>query len=685
MKNIAIDEFDFYPHAAGVTIKNNQTEVLSLCGDFIFGISSKMNPTTKNGTTVLNRTVLSAVTNKAQTKLLQKDNVVELTGLLQDETPFIITFWVADGNLNFKANLEGFEEIKLAFSSSAEERFYGFGEQYRFLDMSQKAFTLCVSEQGIGRGAQPITTLVNLRSKGSGGDDFTTYAPMPVFVTSKNRAAAFNEHTIYHFDIRKSIKDKVSVSAHTNLLFGIFFCAKTPLQLIEKHTQLTGRLAPLPDFAYGTILGVRGGKQAAEEIIARCIEAGTPISALWIEDWQGRRGKNGGPPLWWRWYPDETLYPDFKNWASELSQRGIALLGYANPFLSADQTNPLYCEAVQNGYLVKNQDGFDYISSFFTGPEYTFACVDLTNPQAFDWLKQRMKEGMVENGLSGWMADYGEYIPLTSKVHSENAVAAHCSLPYLWAKLNSELIDETDNRGKLLVFHRSAGAFSNRFATAYWAGDQNPTLDIYDGLASSITALVTSGISGMSINHTDIGGFTTIMTPIYKLTRKKEVMFRWLEYAAFTPVFRTHDGNYSNKLNYQFYYDDEGYAFFAKTARLHNALKWYFKQLEAQAVQKGYPVVRALWLHYPTDEICQTIQYQFLLGSDILVSPVYKMGATQVKAYLPKDEWICPYTGKEFKGGTYEMLPAPIGKPAVLVRKNAPYAKELLESISFNL
>jgi alpha-glucosidase len=471
------------------------------------------------------------------------------------------------------------------------------------------------------------------------------------------------------------------MQVYGNEVNGYLFYGDTPLELVEKHTVITGRLQPLPDFAYGVILGMRGGKKYAEEVLAKCIEHGAPISALWIEDWQGRRGKNGGPPLWWRWYPDESVYPDFKNWANELKERGIALMGYANPFLSADEGNPLYVEGRENNYFIKNQDGSDYISYFFSGKEYTYVCVDLTNEEAFAWLKDRMRTGMIENGLSGWMADYGEYIPLTAKAKEDDIVKAHCELPMLWAKLNSELIDETGNRGNILAFHRSAGMGSNKYATAYWAGDQNPTLDTYDGLASSISALVTGGISGMAINHTDIGGFTTLITPIYNLVRKKEVMFRWLEYGAFTPVFRTHDGNYANPKNYQFYYDEDGYEFYAKMARIHNNLKFYFKSLEKDMVEKGYPMTRALWLHYPEDPECRKIQYQYLLGQDILVTPVTKEGVTEMEGYIPKGEWILPYDGSVLKGGSYQKIPAKMGQPSVLVRKGSNMEKELIKAI----
>lgn len=584
----------------------------------------------------------------------------------------------------FSLCVPGADMVGLRLACGADEGFMGFGEQFTHLDMAGKRFTLCTSEQGIGRGAQPLSALVNLVSPGAAGTDFTTYAPQPVFLTTKNRAFCFEQHSIYWFDFTNSQKGVAEVFVWGNTLSGWLFEDDAPLGLIQKHTAVTGRPRPLPPFAYGAILGLRGGRQRVAEVLDNCLAHGAKVSALWIEDWQGRRGKNGGPPLWWRWYPDETVYPGFKSWAAALKEKGIALMGYANPFLSADEGNPLYVEGRENGYFVKNADGTDYVSHFFSGKEYTFVCVDLTNPAAYAWLKQRMKTGMVENGLSGWMADYGEYLPLEGAAHSGDAVEAHCALPTLWARLNAELIDEAGKRGEVLTFHRSAGAGSNRYATAYWAGDQNPTFDAHDGLASSITALITSGLSGMGVNHTDVGGFTTLITPVYKLARKKEVMLRWMEYAVFTPIFRTHDGAYENSVNYQFYYDEEGYAAFARFANLHAALGWYILKLENQAVEKGWPMVRALWLHYPGDANCRDIKHQYLFGEDLLVSPVWKRGAASVRAYLPEGQWTSPYGGT-FAGGAWHTLPAPLGRPAVLVRAAAPNAERLLQTLREHL
>ena len=46
-------------------------------------------------------------------------------------------------------------------------------------------------------------------------------------------------------------------------------------------------------------------------------------------------------------------------------------------------------------------------------------------------------------------------------------------------------------------------------AMAMWQGDQLVTWDRYDGLVSALHGLINGGFSGISINHSDIGGYTS--------------------------------------------------------------------------------------------------------------------------------------------------------------------------------
>lgn len=63
--------------------------------------------------------------------------------------------------------------------------------------MKGKRVPILVSEQGIGRGAQPLTALLNWVADGAGGDWSTSYAPQPVYVTDHNRSILLENPEVF--------------------------------------------------------------------------------------------------------------------------------------------------------------------------------------------------------------------------------------------------------------------------------------------------------------------------------------------------------------------------------------------------------------------------------------------------------------------------------------------------------
>ena len=78
-----------------------------------------------------------------------------------------------------------------------------------------------------------------------------------------------------------------------------------------------------------------------------------------------------------------------------------------------------------------------------------------------------------------------------------------------------------------------------------WAGDQTMNFNKNGGLPSCLTAMLSSSLVGYSNTHCDIGGY--IAYGSYGLAadslRTPILMSRWLQLAAFSPVFRSHEGN----------------------------------------------------------------------------------------------------------------------------------------------
>lgn len=108
--------------------------------------------------------------------------------------------------------------------------------------------------------------------------------------------------------------------------------------------------------------------------------------------------------------------------------------------------------------------------------------------------------------------------------------------------------------------------------------------------------------------------------------------------------------------------------------------------MNQEASQKGLPVCRHLFLHYPNDENVQRLSYQqFLLGTEILVVPVLDKGRNNVKAYFPKGEscsWQHIWTGKLYSNhGSESCVEARIGYPAIFVKAESAVGETFLTNL----
>ena len=72
------------------------------------------------------------------------------------------------------------------------------------------------------------------------------------------------------------------------------------------------------------------------------------------------------------------------------------------------------------------------------------------------------------------------------------------------------------NASDVVYFMRSGNYKSPNVSRLFWAGDQLVTWDVHDGLRSAIISILSGSLSGFTLAHTDIGGYTAIKTGILK-------------------------------------------------------------------------------------------------------------------------------------------------------------------------
>ena len=597
---------------------------------------------------------------------------------------------VAEHQLQFQVHLEGshaagFNRLFLRYASSKEEQFFGFGQQLSLFDQKGKTLPILVQEHGLGRALPIIADVMNLVYPGSTGSWYTTAVSIPHYVSSQRRSV-FLENTEYSiFDM--SQHDRMEIKLFASEMTGRILHGGTPLELIEEYTTYAGRMRQLPEWVHeGAIIGVEGGTDVALQRLAALTEADVAVSAFWFQDCVGQRKNSAGIQLWWNWKLDETLYPRWGELLTALEkQRSARMMLYVNPFLTnSEGHDQLFQEAKRAGYLVKMQSGDPYLiknTDFFAG------LLDLSNPKTGQWIQQIIKDELIEHlRASGWMADFGEALAFDAVLHSgESPDQWHNRYPEEWAIVNREVFEKSDSEDDFLFFNRSGYTRSPGIATLFWLHDQIQTWDEFDGMKTTVIGALSGSISGFTLVHSDTGGFGSVGISLPKvkailpegkrvpvIVRSKELLLRWMELNAFTPVFRTHEG--VDPLNtVQYYSDPDTFAHLKRFAKVYKAWGFYRKQLVAEAARTGHPVMRHPFLHYPDDPRTYSLRYQFLLGTELMVAPVLDQGADHVRVYLPAGQWTHLWTGETVgsAAGMWKEISAPLGKPAVFYRQGS--------------
>lgn len=575
------------------------------------------------------------------------------------------TITIGQDGENIRVELHGgkLNRFWIRLRNEVGEHLWGGGEQFSHFSLAGRRFPMWTQEPGVGRDMTTRMALIAENDGKAGAHEAATYYPQPTFISSRHYALHVDSPAYSVLDFSSPMFHEIEVW-DADFRFELFRGASLE-DLVRQLARRFGHGGQIPEWVYnGAILGLKRGTERNFEILEQALAAGVHVSGMWSEDWCGLRHTSFGARLFWDWQWSEKRYPQLPEKIRELKARGIRFLVYNNPNLCSD--GPLFREAAEKGLLTKNPDGSPCTIDF---GEFDCGFVDFTSEQGRQWYKDRIiRQSMLDLGVSGWMADFGEYAPTDMRVASgEDGWKVHNQWPALWARVNAEAIAEAGLTDEILFFMRAGYTGSQRYCKLMWAGDQLVDFSRHDGLETAICAALSCGMVGNTVSHSDIGGYTTL----YGNVRTEEVFMRWAEMNAFTPVMRTHESNRPDE-SFQFYQSETALAHLARMTRIYRALVPYLKSLSAEAVATGLPIQRPLALHYEADCATWAIHDQYLYGRELLVAPVHKSGVRRWRAYLPQGEtWIHLWSGTACEGGQTVEVAAPFGEIPVFYRKGS--------------
>uniref|UniRef100_A0A7I3ZZJ0 Maltase n=1 Tax=Physcomitrium patens TaxID=3218 RepID=A0A7I3ZZJ0_PHYPA len=451
-----------------------------------------------------------------------------------------------------------------------------------------------------------------------------------------------------------------------------FFPGPSPLDVVDQYTQLVGRPAAQPYWAFGFHQCRWGYKNVTivKTVVENFKKAGIPLDTMWNDiDYSDR---------YLDFTHDEERFPlkEWRAFVDELHANDQHYVILVDPGIgSAYNDYKTYSRGLEQDIFLKTENGEPYLGQVWPGP---VVYPDFLNPNATLWWTNEVQlfhdqipfDGMwidmneVSNFCTGTYCTWNGtilggvtecYLQCTD-THTKyddppfkiNHFGTLESLGHLTASMTAKHFDgtleydahslyglaesiatkkalTTVRKKRPFLLSRSTFVASGAH-TAHWTGDNKAT---YNDIAYSIVSVMNSGMAGIPMVGADICGFYDMASD--------DLCSRWIQTGAFHPFSRAHSSR--DNAPKEFYLFKKVTASAKKALGLKYQLLPYYYTLNWEAHTKGYPMVRPLFMAFPTDPKTLDVSYQFLVGNHILVSPVFTENATSVEAYIPKGTW----------------------------------------------
>lgn len=564
------------------------------------------------------------------------------------------------------SSTQGIVAMGDSFASPSGERFAGFGGVHSGLDQRGARFANWVQEANVGAG--PLSPLFNVLFASSGGPHYlfpggpqSAYYVQPQFVSTAGYGflLAQSELADWHLDSDRPDAWQVNVAA-AHLDYEV--AVGDPGQVISALSAANGRHRVPPAWALGTqldrriVTGQTGNDYAAviRSDLANILAYNLPVTAYRIEAWL-------------------TLDPTvLRQLISEFGSHGIHVLLYVRSFVSMDplrNTSPAdYRYAVANNYVATHANGKPYIcGSPNTAIGGQSAVIDFTNPAAKAWFQHTVRE-VLETGADGFMSDFGEQtLPDMHFANGQTGATMHNAYPTLYQQVVREAVDayEQSHPGRSIWFYNRAGyTGSTGYEGGNFPGDESTDFSVASGLGALIPDMLNRGLAGAYGYGTDIGGYQDLLAG----ATTKELLVRWSEMAALSPIMRLHGAHSGTHMPWDF--DQETVDIFRQVSELRRRAIPLISATWATAASTGVPLSRPVWLAAPNDRQAWAADQEWMIGSDVLVAPVVTQGATSRKVYFPPGCWNRQDSDGNYTGPSEATVSAPLASLPYFARCN---------------
>lgn len=389
-----------------------------------------------------------------------------------------------------------------------------------------------------------------------------------------------------------------------------------PKDIMSGVAEISGKPPMFPKWSLGFTNSEWGiNQEELVDIVDTYREKDFPIDNYTLDfDWKAWGEDNYGEFRW-----NNEKFPDGASGqlADDLLKQGVKLTGIMKPRILTGTTQGDYAE--EHGYFYPNQKDYpEYFSGKLAND------IDFSNPVARSWYFDHAKEAF-DTGIIGWWNDEADELGNNLQ------------------HMNMQMALYQGQRGysdqRVWSINRNFYLGAQRYAYALWSGDINSG---FNSMANQRERMLSNMNIGQVKWGMDTGGFNG-MNPT------PENYTRWMQFSAFTPIFRVH-----SRLDQQrqpWLYGEVAEEAVREVMHLRYQLIPYMYSYERHAYETGLGLVKPLVYDYPNDPNVENIIDSWMFGDYLLVSPVVQKGQTNKEIYLPEGKWIDYFNGTVYEGG----------------------------------
>ncbi|KAG0168501.1 hypothetical protein DFQ28_000981 [Apophysomyces sp. BC1034] len=504
------------------------------------------------------------------------------------------------------------------------------------------------------------------------GYDAETQDPLykfsPFFLTLTDNAVA---HGIYYHNFSTTTVD---FGKELDAVWGpymYYHAASGPLDYYRIHGPsapavirslglLIGRPRHLaPRYAFGYLASsmayaeAENGQERVENFAELCHKHEIPCDGMHLSS--GYTLRNGDRCVF-TW--DKKRFPDPEGMAARLKAAGMQIFANVKPWLL--QSHPDYGQMKQQKGFVWDNDQPSVLWQW-RGGVHTMApasYIDFSSKAGHDYWKRQARTELLDKGYGLWL-DNNEFTTLddhhtyAGQVQLKEVVGAPvvrgqtkakvAGTPYqtlMMIQASYEAVREHQPTQRPFLITRSLVPFGHQLVCQTWSGDN---VTEWKTIKYNVSMGVGAGLGGVGMYGHDVGGFAGPRP-------NPEMFVRWVQQGIFWPRFCIHSNNSDQTVTEPWMYP-ETLPVIRKAIQFRYQLIPYLYSLYVTLYHRACePLIRPVFYDHQTDITTHTQQTEFMLGSQIMVAPVFSPDQTRRYVYLPDGGWYHYQTGTYLKG-----------------------------------